>query len=646
MKLSIYCSRMVGVKEWESMLEKFRNKKIFMLYLLGVLLLSTGVSFAYFSVTTKTSGSGSLATGTTATIESKGVNAGDNISFSNTDIYPGHKAVASIEVTGTGDDTPMIYNVIFNGSNTFNTPINYTIYKTEENIEASYNCSVMNGYVNGAKTYYEECSGNNIEQLGSAISSGTITKGDGKTTLKTDEIILTVPEGKVVYYYIVFEYPNEDASQNDDIGSTISGNVTIEEGSKYQAPNINLVASTVSGNNGWYKSANITTNITTQTGNYNAKYCVTTEDSCTPNTDAVISENSFTTTLSSNSSSQKICIRVEDEYSQVAEGCSEGYKIDGNNPTSGVSIASSTTGSNGWYKALSLRATGSDSHSGISNIKYCTTTSSSCTPSTTVNGNSTNITLNSNASGQRVCVQATDNAGNTSSRTCSSAYSVDTTNPTVTISSTSATEDSISVTVRGSDSHSGIYQYKFSRNGGSSYTTVTTSNSSYTYTFNGLNDGTTYNIRVQAVDRSGRISSTASKSVTTDEKVSAKDVILANYPTVKTRTSFSSTVTATTTGTIYKSANSSQYDNNNKEVYYFAGNPTDNWVRFAEFYWRIIRINGDGSIRLIYQGTSANTTGTGTQITVGSDNEFEFNSSYDNNMYVGFKYTSNNVPYP
>ena len=113
--------------------------------------------------------------------------------------------------------------------------------------------------------------------------------------------------------------------------------------------------------------------------------------------------------------------------------------------------------------------------------------------------------------------------------------------------------------------------------------------------------------------------------------------LIANYSTVKTRTfplTTSSTVTETTTGTIYKSANSNQYDNDG-EVYYFAGNPTDNWVKWAGFYWRIIRINGNGSIRMIYQGTSPNTTGTGTQLQTSA-----FNSSYDRSEYVGLKYTS------
>ena len=112
-----------------------------------------------------------------------------------------------------------------------------------------------------------------------------------------------------------------------------------------------------------------------------------------------------------------------------------------------------------------------------------------------------------------------------------------------------------------------------------------------------------------------------------DEVASVSDTLLANYPTLLTRTDFSTTVTNTTTGTIY-------YEDTSKgRTYYFAGNPTDNWVRFGGFYWRIIRINEDGTIRLIYQGTSANTTGEGTQIGTS-----EFNVNYDDNAYVGYMY--------
>lgn len=41
--------------------------------------------------------------------------------------------------------------------------------------------------------------------------------------------------------------------------------------------------------------------------------------------------------------------------------------------------------------------------------------------------------------------------------------------------------------------------------------------------------------------------------------------------------------------------------------YYFRGDVTNNYVKFAGFYWRIVRINGDGTIRIVYDGTSAHT---------------------------------------
>ena len=100
-----------------------------------------------------------------------------------------------------------------------------------------------------------------------------------------------------------------------------------------------------------------------------------------------------------------------------------------------------------------------------------------------------------------------------------------------------------------------------------------------------------------------------------DEKLSAGDTILAsgNAPTGQT----------------------TDWTNNGQGVtYYYTGNP-NNWVQFAGFWWRIIRINGDGTIRMIYQGTSANTTGTGTQI-----GRSIFNSSNRDNKYVGYMYTS------
>lgn len=111
----------------------------------------------------------------------------------------------------------------------------------------------------------------------------------------------------------------------------------------------------------------------------------------------------------------------------------------------------------------------------------------------------------------------------------------------------------------------------------------------------------------------------------------ACNTILANK-TLAIRTDFNTTLRTDTTGTIY------YVDTSKGRTYYFAGNPTDNWVKWAGFYWRIIRINEDGTIRMIYQGTAANTTGEGTETQTST-----FNSSRDNNMYVGYIYTSGQV---
>ena len=45
------------------------------------------------------------------------------------------------------------------------------------------------------------------------------------------------------------------------------------------------------------------------------------------------------------------------------------------------------------------------------------------------------------------------------------------------------------------------------------------------------------------------------------------------------------------------------------DTYYYRGNVVNNNVYFAGFYWKIIRINGNGTIRLIYNGTDANSNG-------------------------------------
>ena len=69
------------------------------------------------------------------------------------------------------------------------------------------------------------------------------------------------------------------------------------------------------------------------------------------------------------------------------------------------------------------------------------------------------------------------------------------------------------------------------------------------------------------------------------------------------------------------------------ESYYYRGAVKNNYVSFAGFTWRIIRRNGDGSVRMIYSGKS--TTDAGEAVTIGNS---QFNSKYWDPTYVGYKY--------
>ncbi|CCY87984.1 unknown [Mycoplasma sp. CAG:956] len=72
--------------------------------------------------------------------------------------------------------------------------------------------------------------------------------------------------------------------------------------------------------------------------------------------------------------------------------------------------------------------------------------------------------------------------------------------------------------------------------------------------------------------------------------------------------------------------------------YYFRGNITNNYVKFGGFYWHILRINGDGSIRLVYDGTSAHDNNESSSDRIIGNSKY--NSSANDNTYVGYMYGS------
>ena len=72
------------------------------------------------------------------------------------------------------------------------------------------------------------------------------------------------------------------------------------------------------------------------------------------------------------------------------------------------------------------------------------------------------------------------------------------------------------------------------------------------------------------------------------------------------------------------------------DSYYYRGNVTNNYVKFADKYWRIVRINGDGTVRVIYDGTSAHANGEKSEDRrIGAS---AFNNNYNDNAYVGYMY--------
>lgn len=67
--------------------------------------------------------------------------------------------------------------------------------------------------------------------------------------------------------------------------------------------------------------------------------------------------------------------------------------------------------------------------------------------------------------------------------------------------------------------------------------------------------------------------------------------------------------------------------------YYFRGNVTNNYVNFAGKAWRIIRINGDGTIRMIYDSLSELRRDPTLLV-----NRSDFTAHVDDNAYVGYMY--------
>ncbi len=79
-------------------------------------------------------------------------------------------------------------------------------------------------------------------------------------------------------------------------------------------------------------------------------------------------------------------------------------------------------------------------------------------------------------------------------------------------------------------------------------------------------------------------------------------------------------------------------NDNDGVSYYWRGATTTNYLKFGGYCWRIIRINGDGTIRLIYDGTTCHSNGEITTDSIAVEN-VAYNLNYNKSEYVGWTYT-------
>ena len=87
-------------------------------------------------------------------------------------------------------------------------------------------------------------------------------------------------------------------------------------------------------------------------------------------------------------------------------------------------------------------------------------------------------------------------------------------------------------------------------------------------------------------------------------------------------------------------------------TYYWRGDVDNNYLVFANKYWRIIRINEDGTLRIIYSGEKSTVDAAGKETVLAngyndSSTDYTqtqtsaFNSSYNASYYVGYTYQTN-----
>ena len=97
-----------------------------------------------------------------------------NLKFDDPEIYPGHKSVSAVSVRAEGDGSLTSYKLTWNGINTFNTELNYYVYKSDTEItDLEVNCKVYTKIIEGKQYLTDKCVFN--KELGDIVKTGLTT---------------------------------------------------------------------------------------------------------------------------------------------------------------------------------------------------------------------------------------------------------------------------------------------------------------------------------------------------------------------------------------------------------------------------------------------------------------------------------------
>ena len=540
-----------------------------------------------------------------------------------------------------------------------------------------------------------EYTGNNPEDVGSVEADVNLDYvQDGRPTefpdadspeednLRINDIILTPTEtsvkaeidaeGAIKYYYSIDNNTWYESSENiyniyhlkpnttytmyvkaeGDNGKVVYSSkpfTTLDNTS----PKVNInIGDNVKGENGWYKGLSLNTEVTDNDKVKEVLYCVGKD--CTPNKTLNLENNKAIITLESNKNIQKLCIKATDMVGNVTNKCSNEYKVDGELPTlSNMNIETKDD-------VMEVTITATDNESGLYKYYY-----SKDGGKTYIESNNPNYTFTGLDEGDYlITAYVKDTAGNESEIKAQSTairytsyckknniddfgdclIATEAQNPNIdeakTFIESKGTPDFTKT------SPSVVYDEKHATTTSTWSTTSTLVYIGTGYTFNpntgiytitggslrnpneiDLDDGNTYytNNRIDWVSTGSAINRISNVSSKTDSSTGTVTSTLTEYKYSQTPKSYDISAVG-----MYSAS-----DDDGK-TYYYRGSVAGNYVKFAGFYWRVIRVNGDGTVRLIYDGKNPHANGESS-----SDRQIgnsTFNENYNDNTYVGYMY--------